>query len=150
MAGINKIPVLLGVATYYALHRPLAMAVFAAAWTGILMDSIGGGLTVISSWILVLMALLVAAVKDVAPEGSVATATLLGAIMAPIIYICQLVALVQSGAITMPNWTYFTTHLLLLFPTGAAVSALVAFAGLRIDLLAGNIKPPKEIEKHGQ
>ena len=148
-AGAMKFPWLAGVAVYYALNRGLGMAVLAAAWAGILLDALGGVPSGTSVLFLVSMALVVAGVKEMAPENSLVAAALLGAVVSPLLMLAQFLALWRGGfarpapgALMVPfDW---------LVPMGAFAACAAAAAGRRLDLLAANVKGRKEVEGRGE
>ena len=140
-----KFPLLVGVASYYALSRPLVIALLAACWAGILADGSGGVPTGTTPIVLGVLALLVAAGRQVLPEASWGMAAALGGLGASLLVPVQALALARQAYRGVSAWS-LAGSMLLLAPAGALAAGLIWRLGRRLDLLAGNITPRKEVE----
>ncbi len=141
-----KIPLLAAVAFYYALDRPLLPALVVALWAGILTDGLGGVPPGTSAVVLAVIALIVAGLRQVVPESTWYGAALLGAVSAPLLAFVQALMLRRHGA--MVPLALPLGGALLLAPAGALATGCARSLGRHLDLLAGNLKPPKEVESH--
>lgn len=141
-----KIPLLAAVAFYYALDRPLLPALVVALWAGILTDGLGGVPPGTSAVVLAAIALFVAGLRQVVPESTLTGAALLGAVGAPLLALMQALLLRRHGAVD--PLVQPLGGALLLAPAGALATGCARSLGRHLDLLAGNLKPPKEVESH--
>ena len=140
-----KFPLLVGVACYYALSRPLVIALLAACWAGILTDGAGGVPAGTTPIVLSVLALLVAAGRQIIPEASWGMAAALGGLGASLLVPVQALALARQAYRGVSAWS-LAGSMLLLAPAGALAAGLIWRLGRRLDLLAGNITPRKEVE----
>lgn len=144
-AGGFKLPLLAAVACYYAVSRPIMMALVAAVWAGILTDALGGLPPGTSAWALLVLVLVIVGVRQMAPEASWGLAAAAGAVSAPLLAITQRLMLARRGLIPALDLPLFIA-IGLLIPAGALAAGCVWRTGRLLDLWAGNIAPRKEVE----
>lgn len=132
-----KIPFLSGVVIYYALNRPLVLALVAAAWAGWLTDSAGGLPGSCTATFLLLLALALRPLRRFLLDGS-----FVGVIAA-----ATVVALLQAlwqltwARLALPGSAWRVAgDLVLLLPAGAIAGAAACGLGLTLDRFAGNVK----------
>jgi rod shape-determining protein MreD len=140
-----KPPLLPAVALYYALRRQPQRSLVAALWAGILTDGLGGVPAGTSAFVLLAVALLLLALRQVLPGESWTTAALAGAAVAPLLAGAQALALRRQWECAPGPATLLVT-LLVLAAAGALLTAAAAAAGRGLDLWAGNVKTREEIE----
>jgi hypothetical protein len=139
-----KIPFLSGVAVYYALNRPLVMALVAATWAGWLTDC-GGGLPALCTiTFLCLLALLLRPLRRVLLDGSLA------GVVAAVTVVALLQALWQLAwarlTVSGGGWR-MAGDLVLLLPAGAVAGATAYGAGLVLNRMAGTEKLQGKVER---
>lgn len=142
--GSIKIPFLLGVAVYYALNRPWALALLAAVWSGWLTDGPGGLPGACTSMFLLLLALGLRPMRKLFLDGSCAgvVAASAGAAVLEALWQLSWARLVWPGG----GWRMAGGFALLL-PAGAIAGACAWALGNGLDRRAGNVKSREEI--HG-
>lgn len=139
-----KAPLLPSVALYYVLERPHPLGLFAALWAGILTDALGGVPPGTSSFGLLAVALGVFAVRKYLPEARVFVPAALGAATAAFLVLLQYAVLRARAGFAAPFYLLFRP-LLVLAPFAALATAVLVAAARRIDLMAGNTEPRKEV-----
>lgn len=139
-----KPPLLPAVALYYALRRQPQRALVAALWAGILADGLGGVPAGTSAFVLLTVALVLLALRQVLPGESWTTTALAGAAVAPLLAGAQALALRRQWECA-PGAAALLVTLLVLAVAGALLATAVAAAGRRLDLWAGNVKTREEI-----
>jgi hypothetical protein len=132
-----KVPFLSGVAVYYALNRPLALALVAAAAAGWLTDSTGGLPASCTATFLLLLALGVRPLRRLLLDGSFAGVVAAGTCVALLQALWQLcwARLTLSGS----AW-HIAGDVVLLLPAGAVAGAVAYGLAHTLDLFAGNVK----------
>ncbi len=139
-----KIPFLTGVVIYYALNRPLVMALVAALWAGMLTDGAGGMPGSCTAVFLFLSVLALRPLRRLLLDGSfagvVVAATMLA--LAQVLWQWTWAAVTPSGG----PWRA-VGRLALLLPSGAIAGAAAYALGHGLDLAAGNVRSQGEV--HG-
>ena len=133
-----KLPLLSSVVVYYALNRPLVMALVAAVWAGWLTDSAGGLPSSCTATFLVLLALALRPLRRFLLEGSFA------GVVAAATGVALLQALWQLAwaRLALPGSAWRVAgDFALLLPAGAIAGAAAYGLGRTLDLFAGNVKP---------
>lgn len=143
-----RVPAFAGVAVYYALQRPLPLAGVAAVAAGIAHDAscgvpIGG-----SALLLLAFAAGVAALRDVILDDSAATAALSGAVLGFLLCLLQR-ALLGFSYVSAHGFAWLAAAAGTGALSGAAASALFFVLGRKLDRMAMNVKPGKEIDGFG-
>ncbi len=138
-----KLPILPSVALYYILERQRPLGIFAALWAGILTDALGGVPPGTTSFGLLAAALALFAARKVLPETPWLVPAL-GAAIATMLVLLQYAVLRARCGFDAPFHLLFMP-LLAIAPLSAAVSAAIAAAARRIDLMAGNTERRKEV-----
>jgi len=139
-----KIPFLTGVAVYYALNRPLVLALVAAVWAGWIIDSAGGLPASCTPTFLLLLALILRPLRRFLLDGTfagvvaAATAAVLPQALWQIAY--ARVVLPENG------WRA-AGDLVLLLPAGALAGAVAYGLTHTFDRFAGNVKPQTDGER---
>ncbi len=138
-----KLPLLPAVALYYVLERQWPLGVLASLWAGILTDALGGVPPGTSSFGLLAVALAVFASRKYLPEAFWLVPAL-GAAATAFLILLQYVFLRARCGFDAP------VHLLLrplavIAPLAALATAAMVAAARRIDLMAGNTEPRKEV-----
>ena len=139
-----KAPLLPAVAVYYVLERPRPLGLFAALWAGILTDALGGVPPGTSSFGLLAAALFVSAVKKFLPEASWLVPAATGAAVTLFLVLLQYAVLRTRCGFNAPFYLLFRP-LLVIVPVAAVAATAVVAAVRRIDLMAGNTEPRKEV-----
>ena len=139
-----KIPFLAGVAVYYALNRPVVMALVAAAWAGWLTDSAGGLPSSCTATFLLLLTLVLRPMRRLLLDGSCAGVVVASAGVALLLALWQLVwaRLVLPGGV----WRV-AGDLVLLLPSGALAGLAAYVLGHTLDQFAGNVRPREEVHE---
>ena len=140
-----KVPLLPAAALYYVLERPRPMGLCAALWAGILTDALGGVPPGTSSFGLLAFALAVFSVRKFFPEARAFVPAAIGAAAAAFLVLLQYGVLRARCGFTAPFHLLFRP-LLVVVPLAALATAVLAAAARRIDLMAGNTEPKKEVE----
>ena len=139
-----KIPFLTGVVIYYALNRPLVMALVAALWAGMLTDGAGGLPGSCTALFLFLAVLLLRPLRRLLLDGSFT-----GVVVAA-------TALALAQALWQWAWASVTLSggawraiggMALLLPSGAVAGAAAYACGRGLDCCAGNVRSHEEV--HG-
>ncbi len=139
-----KVPLLPAVALYYILERQHPLGLFAALWAGIFTDSLGGVPPGTTSFGLFVVALAIFAIRKYLPEARTFVPAALGAATAAFLLLLQYAVLRTRCGFTAPFYLLFRPFLVLTPLAAIATAALVA-AARRIDLMAGNTEPRKEV-----
>ena len=139
-----KAPLLPSVAIYYVLERQRPLGLFAALWAGILTDALGGVPPGTSSFGLLAAALFFFAIRKFLPEASWLVPAAAGAIVAAYLALLQYVVLRARCEFNAPFYLLFRP-LLIIVPVAAIATMLVVAIARRIDLMAGNTEPRKEV-----
>lgn len=137
-----KIPFLTGVALYYALNRPLAMALVAAMWAGWLTDGPGGLPCACTSIFLLLLALGLRPLRRFFLDGTFigVVAATMGAVLLQALWQMAWARLAFHGG----AWKIIGDIILL--PLSGGVAGAVAYPLVRgLDLLSGNVKSRKDV-----
>ena len=132
-----KIPFLAGIVVYYALNRPLVLALVAAVWAGWLTDSGGGLPNLCTTSFLLLLALTLRPMRPLLLDGSFAgvAATTTGVALLQALWQLLWAHLALPG-----NGWRAAGDLLLLLPAGA-VAGICAFAlANTLDRFSGNVR----------
>lgn len=132
-----KIPFLSGVVVYYALNRPLVMALVAATWAGWLTDSAGALPSLCTATFLLLLTLALRPMRRLLLDGS----------------FVGVVTAATGVALAQALWQLIWAHvalpgsvgrvvgdLVLLLPAGAVAGVTAYGVGHMLDQFAGNIK----------
>ena len=133
-----KVQLLPAVAFYYSHSRPWQLAVFAAAWAGILTDALGGLPHGTTTFPLLVLALASLAFRSGPAE------TGFGAAFARMLAWMAFLLLAQHARAAMASLADFSVERCALrwvqtAPLAALASALLARFLWRVDLLAGNV-----------
>jgi len=133
-----KIPFVSGVVVYYALNRPLVMALVAAMWAGWLTDSASGLPSSCTATFLLLLALALRPMRRLLLDGSFAgvVAAATGVALAQALWQLTWARLALPGSV----WRV-AGDLVLLLPAGAVAGAAAYGLGRALDRFAGNVKP---------
>lgn len=138
-----KIPFLSGVVVYYALNRPLVMALVAAAWGGWLIDSAGGLPGLCTSSFLLLLVLCLRPSRRLLLDGSFAGVVAAATVVALLQALWQLI----WARLGLPGSVWRVAgDLVLLLPAGAIAGAAAYGLGHTLDQFAGNVKTREEIQ----
>ncbi len=138
-----KLPILPAVALYYVLERQWPLGVMAALWAGILTDALGGVPPGTSSFGLLAVALAIFAARKYLPE-TLWIVPALGAAVATLLVLLQYALLRARYGFNAP-FHLLLRPLAVVAPLSALVTAAVVAAARRIDLMAGNTEPRKEV-----
>ena len=141
-----KLPLLPAAALYYVLERPRPLGLFAALWAGILTDALGGLPPGTSSLGLLAAALALFAARKYLPETSWILSAAAGATVTAFLVLLQYGVLRARCGFRAPFYLLFRP-LAAILPLSALVSAALAAAMRRIDLMAGNTEPKKEVRE---
>ncbi len=139
-----KVPLLPSVALYYILERQRPLGLCAAVWAGILTDALGGVPPATSSFGLLAVALAIFAVRKYLPEARAFVPAALGAATAAFLLFLQYALLRARSGFAAPFYLLFRP-LLVITPLAALATAALVAAARRIDLMAGNTEPRKEV-----
>lgn len=132
-----KIPFLAGVVVYYALKRPLVMALVAAVWAGWLTDSAGGLPSSCTATFLLLLALALRPLRRFLLDGSFAGMVAAATVAALLQALWQLI----WARLALPGGVWRVAgDLALLLPAGAIAGAAAYGLGRTLDRFAGNVK----------
>lgn len=141
-----KAPFICCVPVYYALQREFPLAGFSALAAGIAHDALCGVPVGATSLLILAYAVAAFALRDVILNDSAATASLSGAA------VCGLQCLLQRAALGASFEGRGLAWLALATATSAASGAVAAplffMLGRRLDRMAMNVKPGKEIDGH--
>ncbi len=141
-----QVPLLVAVAAYYALGHTLAQSLVVALWAGLLHDAQGGLPPLTSALTLAGLVLLLSIWREALPESNVWLNGILSALGALLLALVQIVVVARGGGGWPLTWQMLW-WLLALLPAGMAAGALAWSAAWRLELLAGNIAPRKEVEQ---
>ena len=133
-----KIPFLSGLVVYYALNRPLVMALVAATWAGWLTDGAGGLPGACTTTFLLLLALILRPMRRLLLDGS-----LTGVVAATAgVALAQALWQLTWARLALPGGAWRVAgDLMMLLPAGAVAGAAAYASGHTLDLFAGNVKP---------
>lgn len=138
-----KIPFLTGLAVFYALKRPLPMALAAAVGAGWLTDSGGGLPPFCTVSFLCLLALALRPLRRFLLDGSfagVVAAVTAAALLQAVWQLCAARLVVSGGWRT-------TADLVLVVPAGAVAGGVAYGAGLLLNRMAGTEKLRGKVER---
>ena len=136
-----KIPFLTGVVVYYALNRPLVMALVAAAWAGWLTDSTGGLSSSCTATFLLLLTLALRPLRQFLLDGSFAGVVAATTVAALWQALWQLV----WARLALPGGVWRAAgDLALLLPAGAIAGAAAYCLSHTLDCFSGNVKAQTE------
>jgi hypothetical protein len=141
-----KIPFLTGVVVYYALNRPLVMALVAALWAGMLTDGAGGLPGACTAVFLFLAALALRPLRRLLLDGSFTGVTLATTVLALAQALWQWLWSDVQGLDGEEGRAL--ARLALLLPSGAVAGAAAALALRFLEQWAGNARP-RGGEAHG-
>jgi len=141
-----KLPFLTGIAAYYALNRPVPVALLAALAAGCLTDGAGGLPGGCTSVFLLLAGLGLRPLKRFLLDGSPAGVSVACAGLA----LLQAVWQTAWVRLALPGgaWQVVGGYALLL-PSGAIAGAAAGFGAGLLDRWDGNVRPREEIRERG-
>lgn len=139
-----KVPFLPCVALYYVLDRPWPMALTAALWAGIFTDALGGLPCGTTTLPIFLLSVAILAIRRLQPEGSLLPAVFLGPSMVMLLMLVQAIV-VRRTFETPPPFLRSLKTVVVNTAIVAVISPLFVALARKLDLIAGNVEPRKEI-----
>ena len=139
-----KMPFICGVPVYYALQREFPLAGFAALAAGIAHDALCGVPVGATSLLVLAFAVAAVALRDVILNDSALTAAMSGAAIGGMQCLLQRAVLWTSFAGRGFAWLAFATATSAL--AGGIAATLFFMRGRKLDRMAMNVKPGKEID----
>lgn len=136
-----KLPLLVAVVAYYAVNRPPQMAVAAAFWAGILIDGTGGLSAGFSSIALALAAGFAFLCRKALFETQVFAPSATGLVSSFLLLLVQYASL---GA-GRPPFGAALLSIAIVSLCMIPVSVAFGFFANNVELMAGNVEPPKEV-----
>ncbi|MGI6497135.1 MAG: hypothetical protein ACOX5G_13875 [Kiritimatiellia bacterium] len=138
-------PWLAGVSIYYSLRRTFPMSGVVAVVAGVLHDSLGGVPLPATSLSLLALAVSASGLRTVLARDSVRLAAIAGAGSGLLLPLVQRLFL-GATMVSPRGFAWLAAALSGSAASGAIAAALFFLLGRRLDTLAGNIQPRKEID----